>query len=140
MKRALGRGLGALLPPADVEDGGRLRDLAIESLVPNPQQPRRHFDEQALEASATRMAASEQPGRKHARVVDHEHISRPQPLHHITNHPHRRLARSPVEHEQPRRAALGGRMLRDLLRGQVEVELVKAHAWGTTTAGGASLP
>ena len=47
MKRALGRGLGALLPPAEIEDGGRLRDLAIESLVPNPQQPRRDFAEPA---------------------------------------------------------------------------------------------
>jgi ParB family chromosome partitioning protein len=49
MKRALGRGLGALLPPTEAEEGGRLRDLPIESLVPNPQQPRRSFDSQALE-------------------------------------------------------------------------------------------
>jgi ParB family chromosome partitioning protein len=49
MKRALGRGLGALLPPAEADEGGRLRDLPIESLVPNPQQPRRHFDSQALD-------------------------------------------------------------------------------------------
>ena len=43
MKRALGRGLGALLPPAETEDAGRLRELPTESLVPNPQQPRKTF-------------------------------------------------------------------------------------------------
>jgi ParB family chromosome partitioning protein len=58
MKRALGRGLGALRPPAEVEDGGRLRDLATNSLVPNPQQPRRDFDEQALEELAQSIRSS----------------------------------------------------------------------------------
>ena len=48
MKRALGRGLGALLPATEIEEPGRLRDLPIERLVPNPQQPRRHFDESDL--------------------------------------------------------------------------------------------
>ena len=36
MKRALGRGLGALLPPAEGEDGGRLRDLADRQPRPEP--------------------------------------------------------------------------------------------------------
>ena len=58
MKRALGRGLGALLPPAEVDEGGRLRDLAIESLVPNPQQPRRDFAEPALEELAQSIRSS----------------------------------------------------------------------------------
>jgi ParB family chromosome partitioning protein len=58
MKRALGRGLSALLPPTEGEAGGRLRDLPIESLVPNPQQPRRHFDQPALEELAASMRAS----------------------------------------------------------------------------------
>ncbi len=58
MKRALGRGLGALLPPADVEDGARLRELPVESLVPNPQQPRRTFDRQALEELAASIRSS----------------------------------------------------------------------------------
>jgi ParB family chromosome partitioning protein len=53
MKRALGRGLGALLPPTETEEtAGRLRDLPIESLVPNPQQPRRTFDPGPLEELA----------------------------------------------------------------------------------------
>jgi ParB family chromosome partitioning protein len=58
MKRALGRGLSALLPPAETEDAGRLRELPTESLVPNPQQPRRHFDQQALEELAASIRAS----------------------------------------------------------------------------------
>jgi ParB family chromosome partitioning protein len=60
MKRALGRGLGALLPPAETteEGGGRLRDLPVDSLIPNPQQPRRSFDEQALGELAASIRAS----------------------------------------------------------------------------------
>ena len=58
MKRALGRGLGALLPPADSEEGVRLRELPVESLVPNPQQPRRSFDGQALEELAASIRSS----------------------------------------------------------------------------------
>jgi ParB family chromosome partitioning protein len=58
MKRALGRGLGALLPPTEPEDAARLRDLPVESLVPNPQQPRKSFDPRALEELATSIRAS----------------------------------------------------------------------------------
>ena len=43
MKRALGRGLGALLPPAEPEESGRLRDVPVDSLLPNPLQPRKTF-------------------------------------------------------------------------------------------------
>jgi ParB family chromosome partitioning protein len=58
MKRALGRGLGALLPPTESEDAARLRDLPVDSLVPNPQQPRKTFDPRALEELATSIRAS----------------------------------------------------------------------------------
>jgi ParB family chromosome partitioning protein len=59
MKRALGRGLGALLPPSDDEAAaGRLRDLPVTSLVPNPQQPRRTFAPQALEELAGSIRSS----------------------------------------------------------------------------------
>jgi ParB family chromosome partitioning protein len=58
MKRALGRGLGALLPPGEPEEGGRLRELPIESLVPNPQQPRRAFDARALDELTASIRAS----------------------------------------------------------------------------------
>ena len=64
MKRALGRGLGALLPPAPEATGvpgeapGRLRDLPIESLTPNPFQPRRTFSPEALAELAASIRAS----------------------------------------------------------------------------------
>jgi ParB family chromosome partitioning protein len=61
MKRALGRGLGALLPPpveAEPDTGARLFDLPVESLVPNPHQPRRRFETGALEELASSIRAS----------------------------------------------------------------------------------
>jgi ParB family chromosome partitioning protein len=58
MKRALGRGLGALLPPAEPDEGARLRELPLDSLIPNPQQPRRSFDSQALDELAASIRSS----------------------------------------------------------------------------------
>lgn len=59
MKRALGRGLGALLPPPVEGDGGdRLRDLPVESLVPNPHQPRKKFAAETLEELTASIRAS----------------------------------------------------------------------------------
>lgn len=48
----LGKGLGALIP-ADITDGGdgdqpRLEEIPVGNIVPNPNQPRVHFDEEAL--------------------------------------------------------------------------------------------
>jgi ParB family transcriptional regulator, chromosome partitioning protein len=48
----LGKGLGALIP-ADVTavvmgDQPRLEDIPVGSIVPNPNQPRVHFDEESL--------------------------------------------------------------------------------------------
>ena len=49
----LGRGLGALIPTgSEVVQTGGLADLPISSIRPNPQQPREHFDEEALAALA----------------------------------------------------------------------------------------
>jgi len=51
-KRGMGRGLAAILAVAD-DDGARgpeLRELAVELIAPNENQPRRRFDEDALEA------------------------------------------------------------------------------------------
>jgi ParB family chromosome partitioning protein len=52
LKRALGRGLGALLPPPAEETGARLVDLPIDGLVPNPEQPRKSFQPEALDELA----------------------------------------------------------------------------------------
>ncbi len=49
----LGRGLGALIPSGTVaEQAGGLADIPTADIRPNPQQPRQHFDEEALAALA----------------------------------------------------------------------------------------
>jgi ParB family chromosome partitioning protein len=50
----LGRGLGALIPQAEIQDtpGAGLQDLAVASIVANPNQPRSYFDEEAIAALA----------------------------------------------------------------------------------------
>ena len=54
-RRGMGRGLAAILTatgPVD-EAGDELRELPVELIAPNPHQPRRHFDEDALVALST---------------------------------------------------------------------------------------
>jgi ParB family chromosome partitioning protein len=49
----LGKGLGALIPTGTVaEQAGGLAEFPIAEIRPNPQQPREHFDEEALAALA----------------------------------------------------------------------------------------
>ena len=56
MRRALGKGLEALFPGTALEQPVAVpgRDLVVplQEIVPNPEQPRRHFDEEALEGLA----------------------------------------------------------------------------------------
>ena len=49
-QRGMGRGLSAILMVSPPEGGERddLRELAVELISPNPHQPRRHFDDEAL--------------------------------------------------------------------------------------------
>jgi len=55
-ERGMGRGLAAILsasqPNAAGKEGPELRDLAVEVIEPNPDQPRRRFDQEALAALA----------------------------------------------------------------------------------------
>src|SRR3954467_10819758 len=44
----MGRGLAAILPRTQKEDGIGLRELPVEIVKPNPRQPRRSFDDDAL--------------------------------------------------------------------------------------------
>ena len=45
----LGRGLSALIPGAEVaEEGTGFLEVAVNSIAPNPKQPRTHFDDEAL--------------------------------------------------------------------------------------------
>jgi ParB family chromosome partitioning protein len=50
----MGRGLAAILAVSETseQDGPELRELAIELVSPNPDQPRRRFDEDSLQALA----------------------------------------------------------------------------------------
>jgi ParB family chromosome partitioning protein len=54
--RGMGRGLAAILSSTQPTDGGaphpELRELPVELIKPNPQQPRHRFDEEALVALA----------------------------------------------------------------------------------------
>jgi ParB family chromosome partitioning protein len=53
IRRGLGRGLGALIPETSAfshQDGELILSLPLDSIVPNPQQPRRTFDEEELES------------------------------------------------------------------------------------------
>lgn len=53
-RNALGRGLDALISVSDVDPGGSsaIKEIAIDNIVPNPEQPRRDFDEESLEELA----------------------------------------------------------------------------------------
>jgi ParB family chromosome partitioning protein len=53
-KRGMGRGLAAILSVSEAgeREGAELRELAVELVEPNPDQPRKRFDEEALQALA----------------------------------------------------------------------------------------
>lgn len=52
--RGMGRGLAAILSVSEEGEatGDELRELPVDLIAPNPKQPRRHFDEAALQALA----------------------------------------------------------------------------------------
>lgn len=56
-RSGLGRGLGALIP-TDITGsaGSALREVPVESIAPNPHQPRAYFDEEALAALTASVA------------------------------------------------------------------------------------
>jgi ParB family chromosome partitioning protein len=57
-KRGLGSGLAAILPEASVEDAGELRELPVETIKPNPNQPRTKIDPEALSGLASSIEAN----------------------------------------------------------------------------------
>ncbi len=46
----LGRGLGSLIPSDTEDHGAEFLELRLDQIEPNPYQPRRHFDEEAIDA------------------------------------------------------------------------------------------
>ena len=60
-KRRLGRGLEALLGPTTIQDArnsGTLAQIPVTAIQPNPFQPRRTFDQAAIDELASSMASS----------------------------------------------------------------------------------
>jgi ParB family transcriptional regulator, chromosome partitioning protein len=51
-RKALGRGLNALLGTPEAEAADQLREIDIDRIIPNTQQPRKQFDEDALDELA----------------------------------------------------------------------------------------
>ena len=51
-QKGMGRGLAAILAASPKDDPEELREVAVDLIEPNPNQPRRNFDEQALVALA----------------------------------------------------------------------------------------
>jgi ParB family transcriptional regulator, chromosome partitioning protein len=57
-KRGLGSGLAAILPESVADGAGELRELPIELIKPNPNQPRSKMDPEALAGLASSIEAS----------------------------------------------------------------------------------
>jgi ParB family transcriptional regulator, chromosome partitioning protein len=57
-RRGLGSGLAAILPEAVADDTGELRELPIELIKPNPNQPRTKIDPDALAGLASSIEAN----------------------------------------------------------------------------------
>ncbi|MDO8211465.1 ParB/RepB/Spo0J family partition protein [Conexibacter sp. CPCC 206217] len=55
--RGMGRGLSAILSAAPRDEAEELRTVPIDLIAPNPHQPRRHFEEEALVALAQSLSA-----------------------------------------------------------------------------------
>jgi ParB family chromosome partitioning protein len=51
--RGMGKGLAAILAASPKDEPEELRQIAVELIGPNPHQPRRHFDDEALAALAS---------------------------------------------------------------------------------------
>jgi ParB family chromosome partitioning protein len=57
-KRGLGSGLAAILPEASAEGAGELRELPVETIKPNPNQPRTKIDSESLDGLASSIEAN----------------------------------------------------------------------------------
>ncbi|HEX6753163.1 MAG TPA: ParB/RepB/Spo0J family partition protein [Solirubrobacterales bacterium] len=57
-KRGLGSGLAAILPEASADAAGELRELPVETIKPNPNQPRSKIDPESLDGLASSIGAN----------------------------------------------------------------------------------
>jgi hypothetical protein len=83
--------------------------------------------QQTLHGTSARHAMSEEPGGKHAGVIQHQPVAAVQELRKLAEHRVRDGTGAPVEHEQARLTALSRRMLSDELLRKLEIEVGDAH-------------
>ena len=57
-KRGIGRGLAAILPESAADGAGELLELPVDTIKPNPNQPRKTFDPEALAGLASSIETS----------------------------------------------------------------------------------
>ena len=73
-KRGMGRGLAAILAVSDepAAEDGDLRQVPVDLIGPNPRQPRRSFDQAALQGLADSISERGvvQPVERRVRIVD----------------------------------------------------------------------
>ena len=84
-------------------------------------------DKQTLDAATTGIAVAEQPRRNDARVVDDEQVTRAQLLRQGCDGMVGCLAGGTIETQQARRPANSGRLLRDQIIGEFEIEVADEH-------------
>ena len=84
-------------------------------------------DQQALDGAAAGDATAEQARWENARVVDHEHVAGAKQIGQRADRGMRHGSGDAIEVQQPRGAAIRGRLLRDQFGGKVEVELADVH-------------
>src|SRR5258705_5129531 len=96
---------------------------------------RRFTDQQELRVLSS-LALSVQPRGDHARGVDDEQVARGNQRGEIAELQMARRPARAVEYEQPARRAIGERMLSDLFRRKVVVEIGESVRVGWTRAGG----
>jgi hypothetical protein len=75
----------------------------------------RASDQQTLDRATAWHAAAEKARRKHPSIVDGEDVTFAQQLRQVRDRPVRHLSAGAIEAQQPGRAALGDRLLRDQL-------------------------
>jgi len=105
-----------------------LRRVARTDLRQRVVRARRSLDHD-LDPAAARLDAGE-PGIDHAGVVEDDEVRRIEQRGQVAKHPvdRRRAIAFVADDEQPARAALGGRHLRDQLGRKIEGEIRKVHA------------
>ena len=85
------------------------------------------MQEKTFNRPSAGLTPADESSRDDARVIDHEQVPTAEPGWQVADCGMRDGVCAAVEHEQPRRAALSGRRLRDEIAGKVEVEAGDVH-------------